>query len=41
MMEPAVEDLRLLVVDPQYEGITLSEDGLEIDCAPQYEAIAR
>ena len=32
---------RMLVVDPKYEGISLSEDGTEIRCAPEYEAIAR
>ena len=33
--------LRVLVVSPEYEGVKLSDDGKQILCAPEHEAIGR
>ncbi len=32
-----IPSTRILIVHPKYEGISLSEDGSEIHCAPEYE----
>lgn len=36
-----IPSTRVLVVHPKYEGISISEDGTQILCAPEYENIAR
>ena len=34
-------DSRLLVIHPKYEGVSLSDDGTEIHCAPEHEQFVR
>jgi len=41
MDENTFHSLRVLVVSPKYEGVKLSDDGKQILCAPEHEAIGR